>query len=87
MKCPSCDTEQKSNVNFCNKCGFNLANYRENELPQVKSKEYKTLKIILGLTLLVIVAIAVFNKNIYNTHTSNGKLTLNSNQVGYMEDL
>jgi hypothetical protein len=87
MKCPICHTEQNLDSNYCNKCGFNLDKYKEQPPFQVKPKSYRTLKVVIGIVIVVLVVFALVNNRSNRNSSSSAKLTLNSDQINNLEDL
>lgn len=87
MKCPVCQSEQNSDSNYCNKCGFNLANYKANPPFQLKPKSYNNLKITIGIIIGLLIVFALVNNRSNKNSYSSDKKTLTSDQVNYLEDL
>jgi len=87
MKCPICQSEQLPDANFCNKCGANLAKYKEAQSFQVKPKSNKNIKILVGVIIAVIVVFAIISKQPNSSQSESGRLDLNVDQINYLEDL
>ena len=77
MYCPKCGNELKDNAKFCNKCGCNIVNYKEQQkqenIEQVLAEDKVVLikfSRCLGFALLIILVIIVCWTNIQSLKNS-----------------